>query len=162
MHTGDCIKVFSRFIAYVCVRFLGVGVLLCLCVLMLSVTVPAVRAQAFGSERSEDSIHSADVSSGKFLSTALNPIRWFQKFVSGADGDRCPMYPSCSHYAEQAVRKHGAFMGWIMSCDRLMRCGRDEIKRSPTVYVHGKPLCYDPVERNDFWWERVDDRHDGP
>ena len=35
------------------------------------------------------------------------PIRFFQKYLSGADGNRCPMTPSCSNFALQAIREAG-------------------------------------------------------
>jgi len=79
------------------------------------------------------------------------PIRFFQKYLSGADGHRCPMTPSCSSYALQAVQRHGAIKGWIMASDRLMRCGRDELKQSPTVVTRYGIRYRDPVENNDFW-----------
>ncbi|PID40018.1 MAG: hypothetical protein CR984_05370 [Proteobacteria bacterium] len=79
------------------------------------------------------------------------PVQFFQTFLSGADGHRCPMQPSCSAYARQAMRRHGSIMGWIMACDRLMRCGRDELKHSPSVNTpHGR-RCQDPLDNNDFW-----------
>ncbi|GBC60751.1 membrane protein insertion efficiency factor Yid D [Desulfonema ishimotonii] len=65
----------------------------------------------------------------------------------------CPMHPSCSEYARQAIAKHGELMGWMMACDRLARCGRDEIRLAPRIRVNGKWKFYDPVERNDFWHE---------
>ena len=61
------------------------------------------------------------------------------------------MHPSCSGYARQAITKHGAALGWVMACDRLMRCGRDEVNLSPPVYEAGVSYCRDPVENNDFW-----------
>lgn len=82
------------------------------------------------------------------------PLKFFQKYISKADGDRCPMYPSCSHYAEQAFRRHGAFKGWILTCDRLLRCGRDEVRLSPKVRANGRPRTFDPVEANTRWWRR--------
>ncbi len=39
-----------------------------------------------------------------------------------------------------------------MTHDRLMRCGRDELKLSPSAIVDGKWKCIDPVGNNDFWW----------
>ncbi len=82
-----------------------------------------------------------------------NPvIRLYQEYISGADGNRCPMYPCCSSYAAQAVEKHGLFMGWIMACDRIVRCGRDEAHLSPHVTINGSRLIYDPLKANDFWW----------
>ena len=65
---------------------------------------------------------------------------------------QCPMYPSDSDYSLQSLEKHGMIMGWMMTLDRLMRCGRDETKLAPRVLVGGKWKSYDPVEKNDFWW----------
>ena len=64
----------------------------------------------------------------------------------------CPMYPSDSEYSLQSIQKHGMLVGWIMTMDRLMRCGRDETRLSPQVFINGKWKTYDPVEKNDFWW----------
>jgi len=66
------------------------------------------------------------------------------------------MYPSCSEYSKQAIHKHGFAVGWTMTMDRLMRCGRDEIKLAPRIFVNGEWRYYDPVESNDFWWSRND------
>ncbi len=63
----------------------------------------------------------------------------------------CPMYPSCSQYARQAVARYGFVRGWMMAMDRLTRCGRDEIKRAPKVLINGKWKYYDPVENNADW-----------
>jgi len=79
-------------------------------------------------------------------------MEFYQDHISVADGDRCTMVPSCSQYAAQAFKKHGWVMGWIMSCDRLVRCGRDEVNISPSRYINGKPHTLDPVDANDFWW----------
>jgi len=79
-------------------------------------------------------------------------IQFYQDHISGIDGNRCPMTPSCSQYASQAFEKHGVLMGWIMSLDRVVRCGRDEVKISPSVSAGGARLTYDPVSANDFWW----------
>ncbi len=82
-----------------------------------------------------------------------NPlISFYQTVISPVDGDRCPMYPTCSRYAAQSIQKHGPVMGWIMATDRLMRCGRDEARLSPSRVVSGRVKIHDPVENNDFWW----------
>jgi hypothetical protein len=39
-----------------------------------------------------------------------------------------------------------------MTFDRLLRCGRDELRLSPAIVVNDELLCYDPLENNDFWW----------
>ena len=74
--------------------------------------------------------------------------------LSAVRAGECPMYPSCSEYSKQCFQKHGFFVGWMMTCDRLMRCGRDEMKLSPRVLVDGRWKYYDPVERNNFWWSK--------
>lgn len=78
----------------------------------------------------------------------------FRRHISAVDGDRCPMYPTCSQYSLEAFEKHGAIMGWVMTCDRLLRCGRDEVLLAPVVVTGGEQRCFDPVENNDFWWTR--------
>ena len=79
-------------------------------------------------------------------------IRFYQEHLSSVDGNRCPMVPSCSRYAAQAFEKHGPLIGWIMSCDRLVRCGRDEAGISKKIMIHHQEFIYDPLEANDFWW----------
>ena len=79
-------------------------------------------------------------------------IKGYQTFISPADGDRCPMYPSCSAYAEQAIKKHGLILGWVLTCDRLVRCGRDETKLGKKVRIDNRVKTLDTVESNDFWW----------
>ncbi len=76
----------------------------------------------------------------------------YETFISPIDGDRCPMYPSCSHYTKASIEKHGVFVGWIMGMDRLVRCGGDEKTQSPVHFVDRKRFVYDPVANNDFWW----------
>ena len=85
-----------------------------------------------------------------------NPGIWFVSFyrnhISPIDGDRCPSVPSCSAYAVHAIKKHGFFMGWLMTVDRLIHEGSEEAQISPVVFSHGKWKIHDPVENNDFWW----------
>lgn len=85
--------------------------------------------------------------------SALTPIRLFQKFISPADGDRCPMHPSCSRYASEAVNREGIIKGWVLACDRLLRCGRNETRLSAPISVNGVRLTYDPLSANTFWWD---------
>ena len=62
------------------------------------------------------------------------------------------MQPTCSQYCMEALKKHGPLLGWIMCSDRLMRCGRDEVKLSAPVWINAEKRIYDPVSNNDFWW----------
>ena len=57
----------------------------------------------------------------------------------------CPMHPTCSEYARQAVAAYGPVKGWILAMDRLMRCGRDETAHAPIVQIGGEPKFYDPL-----------------
>ena len=82
----------------------------------------------------------------------LKSLRVITGIITRADGDRCPMAPTCSTYSAQAIQKHGLLKGWIMTTDRLMRCGRDELRLSETVLINGRKHSHDPVENNDFWW----------
>jgi len=72
--------------------------------------------------------------------------------LSAVRSGECPMYPSDSEYSLQSIKKHGRLVGWIMAMDRLMRCGRDETRLSPEVFINGKRKTYDTVGKNDFWW----------
>ena len=82
-------------------------------------------------------------------------FRIYQDYLNHLSAVRvseCPMYPSCSEYSKQCFQKYGFFVGWMMTVDRLIRCGRDEKKLSPLIWVDGRWKYYDPVEKNDFWW----------
>ena len=57
----------------------------------------------------------------RFLLIAL--VRVYRVTLSGWLGGQCRFYPSCSHYAEDAVRIHGAVRGSAMAAWRIARCG---------------------------------------
>jgi uncharacterized protein len=81
----------------------------------------------------------------------VSPIAFYQKVISPAAGNRCQMRPSCSAYSKEAFQTHGFFLGWIMTCDRLMRCGRDETHLSPGILTPEGRLTLDPLSANDSW-----------
>ena len=82
-------------------------------------------------------------------------VKLYRRYISPIDGSDCPMYPCCSSYSIECFEKHGFFIGWIMTWDRLCRCGRDELRLSPWILFNGQLKCYDPVKNNDFWWYRL-------
>jgi uncharacterized protein len=49
-------------------------------------------------------------------------IRAYQLVLSPLLGPRCRFYPSCSHYAIEAIESHGALRGAWMSAKRICRC----------------------------------------
>ena len=101
----------------------------------------------------EDGEHSRVAVDSKRLEPEVTPIGLYRSLISKADGDRCPMYPSCSHYASEAFTQKGLLMGWILTCDRLLRCGRDETRLAPKVRIRGKVRTLDPLSANTFWWD---------
>ena len=50
------------------------------------------------------------------------PILWYQRFISPMLGARCRFAPSCSQYAVDALRTHGAARGLWLAVRRLARC----------------------------------------
>jgi uncharacterized protein len=68
------------------------------------------------------------------LAILLAPIRLYQRLVSPLLPRRCKYEPTCSAYAEQAIRELGAVRGSILAAWRLARCN---------PFSHGG---YDPVE----------------
>ena len=95
---------------------------------------------------------SSDTPESKEAAGVGQLFHFYKTVISATDGDRCGMSPSCSSYAAQAFKKHGLFMGWIISCDRLIRCGRDETRLSPHVQSGKRVFTKDTLEDNDFWW----------
>lgn len=83
-----------------------------------------------------------------------SPLIFFQKVISRADGDRDPMYPSCSHYAATVFKRYNPMLAMILTSDRLLRCGHDEVRSAPKVFVNGSARTFDPVKANTFWWHK--------
>ena len=64
------------------------------------------------------------------------PIRIYQKFISPCFPARCKYHPSCSAYAVQAVKKHGAVKGMLLGMFRIARC--NPFSRGGVDYVPEK------------------------
>ncbi len=71
-------------------------------------------------------------------------VRAYQRFISDISGLSCPMYPSCSRFGLEAVKKHGVFLGFLMMTDRLHRCGHD-LFQYRKVLIEGRIKYHDPV-----------------
>jgi len=52
----------------------------------------------------------------------LGPIWLYRHLISPLLPQRCRYYPSCSAYAEQAIREYGPMRGAWMGVRRLARC----------------------------------------
>ncbi|MBP8128925.1 MAG: membrane protein insertion efficiency factor YidD [Candidatus Hydrogenedentes bacterium] len=49
-------------------------------------------------------------------------IRLYQRFLSPWLGQNCRFYPTCSHYAIEAIEKHGVLKGVGLAAWRILRC----------------------------------------
>jgi uncharacterized protein len=61
-------------------------------------------------------------------------IRVYRATLSGWLGGQCRFYPTCSHYAEDAIRSRGAVRGSVLATWRILRCnpfGAGGIDRPP-------------------------------
>lgn len=65
-------------------------------------------------------------------------VRAYQLGISPFLAPRCRFYPSCSAYAAEAVRLHGAARGSLLAARRLCKChpwhpgGVDPVPGSPS------------------------------
>lgn len=72
-------------------------------------------------------------------------IKLYRVTLSGWLGGQCRFYPSCSLYAGEAVRVHGAIKGSALAVWRIARCGpftAGGVDHVPPHRTHGE---YDPV-----------------
>jgi putative membrane protein insertion efficiency factor len=49
-------------------------------------------------------------------------IRFYQKIARSVVTPSCRFYPTCSHYAIEALQKHGAVKGSFKALWRIARC----------------------------------------
>ena len=52
----------------------------------------------------------------------LGLIRFYQLFISPLKPPSCRFYPSCSHYAHEAIERYGAARGGWLAAKRIARC----------------------------------------
>ena len=50
------------------------------------------------------------------------PIKWYQYIISPLIIPCCRYYPSCSQYAETAIKHYGVLIGLWMTLKRVLRC----------------------------------------
>jgi uncharacterized protein len=72
----------------------------------------------------------------------LLPIRLYGRFVSPALPRRCKYEPTCSAYAQEALRAYGPARGLVLAGWRLLRCN---------PFSHGG---HDPVEAQRLFAKR--------
>ncbi len=52
----------------------------------------------------------------------IGAIRLYRLTLAGWLGGQCRFYPSCSRYAEEAIRSRGAVVGGGLAIWRVLRC----------------------------------------
>ena len=72
----------------------------------------------------------------------LGPIWVYRRLVSPLMPPRCKYEPSCSAYAEQAVREYGILRGLVLAVWRVLRCN---------PWSHGG---FDPVSKQRLFGHR--------
>ena len=72
----------------------------------------------------------------------IDAYRWL---LSPWLGSNCRFYPSCSAYAEQAIRTRGAVVGSALAVWRVLRC--NPFGRGGVEYVpHRSHVAYDEYD----------------
>ena len=71
-----------------------------------------------------ESVTPSDAAAAPRLSVrlALGLIRVYQLVLSPWIGRQCRFYPTCSHYAAEAIRSHGLVAGSWLTLKRLGKC----------------------------------------
>jgi uncharacterized protein len=80
-----------------------------------------------------------------FRAVSIGLIRVYRLTLSGWLGGQCRFSPTCSHYAEDAIRARGALVGGLFAAWRVLRCnpfGRGGIDPAP-----GRVWLFDPARR---------------
>ena len=70
----------------------------------------------------EAQYHRDERPAGPAAALLLLPIRAYRRFLSPALTPRCRYHPSCSAYAEEAIRELGPLRGVVLAAWRLLRC----------------------------------------
>ncbi|MCB9880924.1 MAG: membrane protein insertion efficiency factor YidD [Planctomycetes bacterium] len=50
------------------------------------------------------------------------PVRFYRRFLSPLKKPCCRFHPTCSSYALEALDRHGAIKGSLLSARRILRC----------------------------------------
>ena len=97
-------------------------------------------------------LRGVDLSLGRAARALLSGlILGYQRLISPLLGPRCRFYPSCSTYALEAIRVHGAAKGTVLATARVCRCHPWNAGGVDPVPARGtwKPEPYVALENHD-------------
>jgi uncharacterized protein len=76
-------------------------------------------------------------------------VRVYQWTVRPFIGSHCRFWPSCSEYAVEALRMHGAARGSVMAAKRILRCNPwHEGGVDPVPEKHMREKSLTQIDRN--------------
>lgn len=113
-------------------------------VVSLGVMVPSALAQSAPEAAAAPSAQPSDKPPAVSFAhpVFLGAIKLYQRVAASRAGI-CPMWPSCSRFAEEAFATHPPLTAFFLTADRLHRCGHDLARYRPSTE---NPLkLHDPV-----------------
>ena len=75
---------------------------------------------------------------------AIGLLRAYRYTLSSIMGRQCRHWPSCSEYAEEAIRRHGLWAGSWIGFARICRCGPGG--------THGIDIVCEEVPTQSVWY----------
>ncbi len=86
------------------------------------------------------------ISSSCASRTLISAIENYQREETQYNGERCPLFPSCSEYAKEEIKKN-LILGFFLTMERLFIRERGDLKQKfiqvPETYLI-KNRYYDP------------------
>ena len=83
--------------------------------------------------------HIAWAAGAPFRAVLIGLITLYRASLSGWLGGQCRFYPSCSRYAEAAIRARGTVRGGALAGWRVLRCnpfGKGGVDHAPGVALY--------------------------
>ena len=88
-----------------------------------AIMLPTIERMLRGTTKSDEEINQLEIPKRPiWLNISVRSIRLYRKYLSPKLGNRCVFEPSCSHYAELALRNKGCLTGSLLTLKRLARC----------------------------------------
>jgi len=72
----------------------------------------------------------------------LFPVKFYQLAIKPFLSGSCRHYPTCSHYAVEAINEWGPIKGWWLALKRIARChpwgtsGIDPVPKKNNAHAH--------------------------